>query len=66
MRRAAIYTFIETAKLTRIEAVPLKLVDQAALVRDPPPWWVSPGGHFFAGWIGIVPTSSIVRAGCIV
>jgi hypothetical protein len=33
MRRAAIYTFIETAKLTRSETLPLKLVDQAALVR---------------------------------
>ena len=37
MRRAAIYTFIETAKLTRSETLPPKLVDQAALVRDRPP-----------------------------
>jgi hypothetical protein len=36
MRRAAIYTFIETAKLTRSETLPLKLVDQAALVNRPP------------------------------
>jgi hypothetical protein len=43
MRRAAIYTFIETAKLTRSETLPLKLVDQAALVRID-----LPGEHFFA------------------
>jgi len=28
--------FIETAKLTRSETLPLKLVDQAALVNRPP------------------------------